>query len=203
MRLSSANLFEKGRVITVKDGKSMDLENILDKLDPDERSFVTELIERDPLTGIYNRRKFDRDLQLLVAMAKRTAKGSSLIFIDIDNFKKYNDTHGHQEGDRTLREVTQSLEGSLRDYDRIHTYRYGGEEFVVIIPETTTSEAYAIAERIRRNVKRATGVTASLGISHYTEISDSPDSLLEDADRALFQAKGKGRDRVQIFKNTP
>ena len=185
----------------MKDGKSMDLENILDKLDPDERSFVTELIERDPLTGVYNRRKFDRDLQLLVAMAKRTSKGSSLIFIDIDNFKKYNDTHGHQEGDRTLREVTQSIAGSLRDYDRIHIYRYGGEEFVVIIPETTTSEAYAIAERIRRNVKRATGVTISLGISHCTEISDSPDSLLEDADRALFQAKGKGRDRVQIYKS--
>ena len=187
----------------MKDGKSMDLENILDKLDPDERSFVTELIERDPLTGVYNRRKFDRDLQLLVAMAKRTLKGSSLIFIDIDNFKKYNDTHGHQEGDRTLREVTQSIEGSLRDYDRIHIYRYGGEEFVVIIPETTTSEAYAIAERVRRNVKRATGVTISLGISHCTETSDSPDSLLEDADRALFQAKGKGRDKVQIYKDTP
>ena len=186
----------------MKDGKSMDLEKILDKLDPEERSFVTELIERDPLTGIYNRRKFDRDLQLLGAMAKRTPKGASLIFIDIDNFKKYNDTHGHQEGDRALREVTQSLEGSLREYDRIHIYRYGGEEFVVIIPDTTTMEAYAIAERVRRNVKRFSGVTISLGISHYKEISDSLDSLLADADRALFQAKGMGRDRVQIYKNT-
>ncbi len=186
----------------MKDGKSMDLENILGKLDPEERSFVTELIERDPLTGVYNRRKFDRDLRLLVAMAKRSAKGSSLIFIDIDNFKKYNDTHGHQEGDRTLQEVTRAVEGSLREYDRIHIYRYGGEEFVVIIPNTTTGEAYAIGERLRKNVKRNSGVTISLGISHYNEISDSTEGLLQDADRALFQAKGKGRDRVQVYEGT-
>jgi diguanylate cyclase (GGDEF)-like protein len=181
----------------------MDLENILDKLDPEERSFVTELIERDPLTGVYNRRKFDRDLKLLVAMAKRTPKGSSLIFIDIDNFKKYNDTHGHQEGDRTLQDVTRSIERSLREYDRIHIYRYGGEEFVVVIPNTTSTEAYAIAERVRKNVKRFSKVTISLGISHYREISDSMEGLLQDADRALFQAKGKGRNRVQMFKNNP
>ena len=186
----------------MKNGKTLDLENILDKLAPEERSFVMELIDRDPLTGVYNRRKLDRDLPIFRALEKRNAKGSSLIFIDIDNFKKYNDTYGHQEGDQALREVARCIEGSLREYDRIHIYRYGGEEFVVIIPHTSTKEGLTIAERLRKNVKGATSVTISLGVTHYREISEDLGSLMQDADKALYQAKEKGRDQVQIFKST-
>ncbi len=185
----------------MKNGKTLDLEKILGKLAPEERSFVMELIDRDPLTGVYNRRKLDRDLPIFGAMEKRNTRGSSVIFIDIDNFKKYNDTYGHQEGDQTLREVARCIEGSLREYDRIHIYRYGGEEFVVIIPHTTIHEGQIIAERLRKNVKGATRVTISLGITHYRETSDDLSNLIEDADKALYRAKEKGRDQVQIYKS--
>ena len=78
--------------------QTANLEEILSQLRPGDRAFVSSLIERDPLTGVYNRRKFDRDLELILAMSERTKKGASLLMIDIDHFKKYNDQHGHQKG---------------------------------------------------------------------------------------------------------
>ena len=105
----------------------MELEKILSKLSKEEQMFINGLIDKDPLTGVYNRRKFDRDIELVVAMSDRMNSGTSLLFIDIDNFKNYNDKHGHQKGDQALRDVTKSIENSLRYYDQIHIYRYGGE----------------------------------------------------------------------------
>lgn len=178
---------------------NVDLDAILSKLTKDEKAFVTALIDKDPLTGAYNRRKFEQDIELIVAMSERTQKGSSLLVIDIDHFKDYNDKFGHQKGDEVLREVTQCLEKSLREYDRIHLYRYGGEEFVVIIPDITIKDSYNIGQRVRKNVKEICGVTVSVGISHYKEISDNIKSLLSNADKAMYQAKEKGRNRVEIF----
>jgi len=178
----------------------MELEDVLTKLTADERAFVSGLIDKDPLTGAYNRRKFERDIELIAAMSERTKKGSSLIIIDIDHFKKYNDKYGHQQGDTVLRDVTQCIETSLRDYDKIHLYRYGGEEFVIIIPDITMNDAMNIGVRIRENVKTSCGVTISVGISHYKEVSDTIKSLLNNADNALYKAKRKGRDRVEIYE---
>ena len=94
---------------------SISLEEILGKLTPGEGEFVSGLIDKDPLTGIYNRRKFDHDIELVIAMSDRTKKGSCLLIIDIDHFKKYNDKYGHQAGDDALRLVTRCIEKSLRD----------------------------------------------------------------------------------------
>ena len=181
------------------DDRAMQLEDILSQLDPGDRAFVSSLIDRDPLTGVYNRRKFDRDLELIIAMSERTKKGTSLLMIDIDHFKKYNDEHGHQKGDQVLREVTQCIEKSLRDYDKTHIYRYGGEEFVVIIPDISNEHAFDVGDRIRRNVKTASSVSVSVGISHYKENSDNLQSLIDNADKALYEAKRTGRNRVAIY----
>ncbi len=176
------------------------LDEILAQLSPDERVFVTGLIDKDPLTGAYNRRKFDRDLELVIAMSERTNKGTSLLMIDIDHFKKYNDKYGHQKGDQVLREVSQCLEKNLRVYDKSHIYRYGGEEFVVIIPDIANKEAFIIGERLRKNVKETSDISISIGISHYKESSDNLQRLIYNADKALYEAKRMGRDRVVVFE---
>jgi len=177
----------------------MDLNLVLNKLTDEERRFVSTLIDKDPLTGAYNRRKFDHDIALLGAMYKRTNKGSSLLIIDIDNFKEYNDTHGHQQGDLVLKQVTSTIERSLRDYDKIHLYRYGGEEFVVIIPDITADKAIIIGERVRRKVESSCPVTVSVGISQYGTISEGLETLIGEADQALFEAKKSGRNKVVVY----
>ena len=177
----------------------MDLEKILSKLPEDEQKYLSGLIDKDPLTNVYNRRKFDRDIELVVSMSDRTRRGTSLLMIDIDLFKQYNDKYGHQKGDLILKEVARCVENNLRDYDKIHIYRYGGEEFVVMISDISTRHAFQIGERLRENVKETCGVTISIGISHYKESSDTLQSLIENADRAMYAAKQEGRDRVVVF----
>ncbi|MFH1122792.1 MAG: GGDEF domain-containing protein [Pseudomonadota bacterium] len=178
----------------------MKLEEILAKLEPEERVFLSSLIDKDPLTGAYNRRKFDRDIEVLAALYRRTNKGSGLLMIDIDHFKKFNDEHGHQSGDHVLKEVARCIAKNLRDYDTIHIYRYGGEEFVIIIPDVSPEESLRIGERLRTKVKATCPVTISVGISHYQEISDDLQALIKHADYALYEAKKKGRDKVQVYE---
>ena len=177
------------------------LDDIMSKLSPDERAFIAGLIDKDPLTGLYNRRKFDQDIELVVSMSGRANKGSGLLFIDIDHFKKFNDTYGHQRGDQILRDITRALERHLRDYDKIHIYRYGGEEFVIIVSDVSMRDTFNIGNRLRKGVKDACGITISVGISHYKEISGDLQSLINNADKALLEAKRKGRDSVVIYNN--
>jgi diguanylate cyclase (GGDEF)-like protein len=181
------------------DLKPSSLDAIFKKLDPDERAFLTSLIDKDPLTGIYNRRKFNRDIDLIAAVHRRTKKGSALLIMDIDHFKKFNDENGHQRGDEALREVTQCIQRSLRDYDKIHIYRYGGEEFMVIIPDVSLRDVFQIGDRIRKNVMATCPVTISIGVSHYKELSENLQSLVDHADQALYIAKKKGRNRVEVY----
>lgn len=181
----------------------MELKTILDKLDQEEQEFISTLIEKDPLTGVYNRRKFDKDIKLLISMSDRTTKGCGLLIIDIDDFKNFNDKYGHFEGDLLLKNLTQNIERSIRSYDKIHIYRYGGEEFVIIIPDTTSNDALAIGERLRKNVKKTCGVTISIGISHYKELAGNINELLTNADKALYQAKRRGKDKVLLYEQHP
>jgi len=183
------------------DIKPFNLEGIFKKLEPEERAFLSGLIDKDALTGVYNRRKFNRDIELVAAMYKRTNQGSALLIIDIDHFKNFNDENGHQRGDEALRGVTQCIQRSLRDYDKIHIYRYGGEEFMVIILDVSLKDVFHIAERIRKNVMSSCPVTISVGISHYREVSDNLQSLIDHADQALYDAKRKGRNRVEIYSS--
>lgn len=178
----------------------MELEKIMSKLSAEEKVFVHSLIDKDPLTGLYNRRKFDQDIELVLSMSGRANKGTGLLFIDIDNFKKYNDEYGHQKGDLVLKNVTESIEKNLRDYDKIHLYRYGGEEFVIIISDITIENTFKIGDRLRKSVKESCGITISVGISHYRDISDNLQSLINNADHALYEAKKRGRDKVVIYQ---
>jgi len=179
------------------------LETILEKLEQKEREYISTLIEKDPLTGVYNRRKFDNDIELLISMSDRTTKGCGLLIIDIDNFKDFNDKYGHFEGDLLLKKVTDNIERSIRNYDKIHIYRYGGEEFVIIIPDTTANNALTIGERLRKNVKHACDVTISVGVSHYKELAGNINELITNADKALYKAKRAGKDKVSLYEKTP
>lgn len=160
----------------------------------------------DVLTGISNRRSFETIIQTEWKRAIRRSIPLSLIMIDIDHFKQFNDYYGHQEGDKCLRQVAEAIGSSIqRPGDFVA--RYGGEEFVVVLPETERDGALMVAERIRNNVESlavkhgrsgvSQYVTVSLGISTlFPEKYHSVEELIRRADRALFQAKYFGRNRV-------
>lgn len=155
---------------------------------------------RDPLTGICNRAAMDQSLQRETALALRQQSNLSLIAIDIDWFKQVNDRYGHSAGDCVLRTVARRIEEELRTSDLL--FRYGGEEFVVLLSGTNVAGASVVAERIRQAVATTPcacegnniHVTVSQGVAQLT--SDSGSHLFERADRALYLAKQQGRDRV-------
>jgi diguanylate cyclase (GGDEF)-like protein len=168
---------------------------------------LQRLSSLDGLTGIANRRHFDLILKQEWRRALRDATPLSLILIDVDFFKAYNDTYGHQMGDDCLKRVANSLKGVLkRPTDLIA--RYGGEEFVVLLPKTDVGGAIALAEEMRAGVEalgiaharsQATDrVTISLGVATVTPNLDSSHAeLIAEADHALYQAKQEGRNRVK------
>jgi diguanylate cyclase (GGDEF)-like protein len=156
----------------------------------------------DPLTGLLNRRslvqRFDEVRQQAAVLG--TTVPLSVIMIDVDHFKVVNDTHGHAAGDAVLRDVAYELRKVLRRFDAV--FRIGGEEFVVLVPDATSAAATALAERLREAVaSRAPGgieVTISLGVVADVVGTADLDALLEGADRALYEAKARGRNRVVV-----
>jgi diguanylate cyclase len=158
----------------------------------------------DPLTGLGNRKFFDRSIDVAVQNALADGEPLSLLMFDIDHFKSFNDSYGHLTGDQVLRLVAQSLKQTIKGQDI--TARYGGEEFAVVLPKTALRQALTVADHIRRAVmskelkKRSTGeilgrVTISVGVS-MLKPDDDTDSLIERADACLFVAKRNGRNRV-------
>jgi diguanylate cyclase len=158
----------------------------------------------DPLTGIANRKTFDVELAEAIKDASTSSDGVSLLMVDIDHFKRFNDTWGHQTGDQVLRLVANCLSENVKGRDT--AARYGGEEFTVIVRQTALAGAVSLAEQIRSNVeckklvKRSTGdilgtITISMGVAQLSP-NDSPESLVQRADRCLYQAKNTGRNRV-------
>ncbi len=164
------------------------------------REAMRERATHDALTGVWNRAAVLDMLQLEFNRSGRENQPLSVIMLDLDHFKQVNDTFGHQAGDEVLREVTRRVQCGLRSYDALG--RYGGEEFVVIAPGCDEESAFSLAERLRTAVNAApvstaTGlipVTVSLGIASLSEDINSPESLLRDADKALYGAKSAGRD---------
>ncbi|WP_196137563.1 GGDEF domain-containing protein [Aliikangiella sp. G2MR2-5] len=159
---------------------------------------------RDPLTGISNRAAFEEALSRETSSFKRHLTGFSLLLIDIDFFKRINDTYGHIVGDSVLRNVAQSIRCTIRRSDEV--FRYGGEEFVVLLGNTDTKGAQFIAERIRKQVKslefkinQDIRISASIGVASTRSLSDVHNTL-DKADKALYQAKESGRDRVIVSK---
>jgi diguanylate cyclase (GGDEF)-like protein len=159
---------------------------------------LVELAAVDELTGTKNRRRFREDLDLLYAQAQRLGAPLSLIMLDLDHFKEYNDTFGHPAGDEVLQRLGSTLRSSLRSHDVVA--RYGGEEFVVLLPATDEREAMDVAERLRRSIASGAWprrqVTASLGVGTIGPRTSSASALVEHADRAMYQSKQAGRNRV-------
>jgi len=166
---------------------------------------LRDMAMRDGLTGLYNHRFFREALDRELARSARHSRRFSLIFADVDHFKKYNDTHGHLAGDDLLR----TLAGILGDQKRGSTIvaRYGGEEFVILLAETEKQGALALAERQRQRIEEypfpggesqpAGRVTLSLGVAGYPEDGDAATALIGAADRALYEAKHAGRNAVR------
>jgi diguanylate cyclase len=158
----------------------------------------------DPLTGLGNRKYFDRSIDMAVQTALASGEPLSLLMFDIDHFKSFNDSYGHLTGDQVLRLVAMSLKQTIKGQDI--TARYGGEEFAVVLPNTGLRQALTVADHIRRAVmakelkKKSTGeilgrVTISVGVS-MLKPDDDTDSLIERADACLYAAKRNGRNRV-------
>ncbi len=168
---------------------------------------LLEMNTKDGLTGAYNRRFLETQLCKEMERAKRYKRPISVLMLDIDHFKKVNDTYGHQCGDLVLKTISSVVQSCIRKTDFFA--RYGGEEFCCILPETKPESAVILAERIRKGIskkvvkckKEPIKVTVSLGVAGATEIIDSPDRLLKKADDALYKAKETGRNRVVVFND--
>lgn len=166
-----------------------------------ERDNLRYLSEHDSLTGLYNRRKFEGELDRCINLSYRYKRDLSLLMFDIDYFKKINDGYGHIIGDGVLSELANFIKSFLRTPDVFA--RYGGEEFMVIMPETNINNAVNVAERLRENVedhkfKNINSLTISIGVSEFKE-NDGSESFLERVDKALYMAKNKGRNRVEVL----
>lgn len=160
----------------------------------------------DTLTKAYNLGYFRECLERAVKCHEITAEPVSLLFIDVDNFKTVNDTYGHMRGDQVLKAVGQAILLAIRKQDMV--FRYGGDEFAVILQNSSREEALQVAERISKNVKRSVDglttfmkVTVSVGVAVLDEDFTDKRMLLEAADKALYEAKRQGKNRVAIYKN--
>ena len=164
----------------------------------DVNSKLTELASVDGLTQLRNRRSFEERLEDETRRWRRHGTDVSLILLDIDHFKTYNDTYGHPRGDEVLRAVGQLLRTSLRAAD--FAARYGGEEFAIILPNTNRAGSLVVAEQLRRAIEGATWeerpITASVGVATMSEEVSTPELLVDQADRALYRSKEAGRNRV-------
>lgn len=164
----------------------------------------------DGLTGIFNRRYYDRFMEEQVLKAEREKNKCSVILLDVDNFKKYNDTNGHQLGDEVLKGIARVLKEGVRPTDMVA--RYGGEEFIVVLPNTNQRLAYLIAEKLREALEQAPfpkeetqpleKITASFGVATFMENGETGEALLKNADHCLYLAKEKGRNCVVVANTT-
>lgn len=157
----------------------------------------------DELTGLYNRRYFDRHLTLMLDKAREQDRDMAVMLVDMDYFKSVNDTHGHDAGDAVLKEFAERLRRNIRGVDL--ACRFGGEEFVVLMPDTDFQQAQGVAERVRLAVAergfetgggRELQVTVSVGLALNENRADTPEAMLKRADVALYRAKREGRNRV-------
>jgi len=160
----------------------------------------------DPLTGLFNRRHFAEQLARQFSEARRYDNDLSCVMIDLDHFKEFNDTLGHQMGDKLLQTMAEEVSTSLRASDI--AARYGGDEFVLLLPQTSTTETLPLLNRIREGMARklqqetfsSVGITLSIGVASLkSDTPDSADRLVAIADKAMYSAKENGKDRIVTF----
>ncbi len=162
---------------------------------------LAELAQSDELTGVGNRRWFRKSLEACHSLSRRNGLPLSLLMLDVDHFKSFNDTFGHPAGDDVLRAVSGSLRDGIRKHDELA--RYGGEEFAILLPNTNVKVARDLADRLRAGLASRPWplrpITASLGVATTGDTIASPTELVSEADRALYHSKRTGRDRVTHF----
>jgi diguanylate cyclase (GGDEF)-like protein len=162
----------------------------------EERSHV------DALTRLLNRRRLDEDLDAECKRCVRYGRPLAFVMLDVDHFKEFNDTHGHPQADTALQEVAGVIAGCVRTTDT--AYRYGGEEFCVLLRETSAEDAMHFAERLRQRIEQRfasggmAGITASLGVAEFSTDAPTPRELVEAADAAMYESKHAGRNRVAL-----
>ena len=181
--------------------------NVTERLQQDMER-IRELSVTDELTGAYNYRHFYRSLGEEISRVRRYKYPLSLVMLDIDYFKRYNDTYGHLVGDLILKEITQFLKKNSRDVDILA--RYGGEEFIFILPHTSEPQSLIFGERIRRQMEehrfasegipQECKVTISVGVAEFKN-GDTIEQLINKADHALYKAKESGRNKVCSFSS--
>ncbi|MDT8451666.1 MAG: GGDEF domain-containing protein [Gammaproteobacteria bacterium] len=153
----------------------------------------------DPLTSIYNRRKFNELLATEIERSKRYQNSLSIIMCDIDHFKKINDTFGHDVGDRVIRKFSKQIHENIREIDMFA--RWGGEEFMILMPNVSVENAHSVAEKLRTVIEKteietADNFTASFGVADLL-LDDTAETFIKRADQALYKAKRSGRNRVE------
>jgi diguanylate cyclase (GGDEF)-like protein len=162
---------------------------------------LAEAAVSDSLTGLKNRRHFHETLDSTYSFATRHGSTLSVVMLDVDQFKSYNDVYGHPAGDAVLTSLAATLRSNARDHDLVA--RYGGEEFVILLPEAGPDAARAFCNRVRSRIEASPWplrpITASLGIATMTPLTASPSQLIDEADRALYYSKELGRNRVTHF----
>jgi len=172
----------------------------------ESRCVLEEMSRRDGLTGLLDKREFERSLNRNIDRYRRYGQPFCLIMLDLDHFKKINDSHGHPVGDEVLKSVARVVTNETRDVDI--AARYGGEELVVILSSTTLPSARVIAERIRASVSslrvggmaaKSLEITVSAGIASFPDHADNSEDLIAHADRALYEAKAAGRNQVKAY----
>jgi diguanylate cyclase (GGDEF)-like protein len=170
----------------------------------EERRVLRDQAETDPLTGIGNRRRAVRTLASAISFAERSSESVGVLFVDLDHFKRVNDTLGHEVGDQVLSCFAQHLTRVVRAYDTVA--RFGGEEFLVVCPGLDETSGVSLSRRMLDTTPAACASalpagwiqTASVGLACYPEASDYIDGILRAADRALYAAKRAGRNQVQL-----
>jgi len=161
----------------------------------------------DALTHLSNRRRLDGDLDAECKRCVRYARPLSFVMLDVDHFKAFNDAHGHPAGDTALQELADVIAGCVRTTDT--AFRYGGEEFCVLLRETTGADALSFAERVRQRIETrfatgpSAGITASFGVAEFLAAAPMPRSLVEAADAAMYESKNAGRNRVTLSAAQP
>ncbi len=162
-----------------------------------KKKYYQDISILDGLTSVYNHRHFHEVLEWHVNHVRRFPQAFSLLMIDIDNFKKYNDTHGHVEGDKVLHNAAQLFVALTRETDVV--FRYGGEEFTIIMPQTPNQQAQIVGQRLVDGVKRQSPITISMGLSTFPDHAQAKKDLVAKADKALYRAKRLGKDRLCVY----
>lgn len=172
-------------------------------IEEDKSDVLLESSTKDELTDLYLRDIFDITIIKAIENSKRNNFSICLTMIDIDDFKKVNDTYGHQKGDLVLKNIGEVLNSSIREMDMVA--RYGGEELCILMPHTKIEDALKISQRIREKIEDLDfdnfKVTVSMGISQTNDEINSAQSLVQTADLSLYKAKTNGKNRIEVYKN--